>query len=307
VSRARRAGMLAHLVATPVLERLGPRPRYARVGGVLRTAAYVEADSFVIALTARGVPLMPNGVALTERPHAGAWPPPRTGVRMAAGRIEAGRWAVTWPADEPPAWDPTVAGAGDAAPHRLRDRGAAILAARGIAPELPPPAMAAAFARGGVETASDPAARNGIALLLRSLEGRDPEVARRAVDLLIGRGPGLTPEGDDLVAGAAAAVAALGDAAGWSAGAREQWLAAVRPATLRRLTTPLSATLLELAAGGQVVEPVHGLLDLRGGERWAGALDRLLSIGHSTGPAYAAAVGATAVLLGRRAAVASRR
>jgi hypothetical protein len=62
----------------------------------------------------------------------------------------------------------------------------------------------------------------------------------------------------------------------------------------------LSATLLELAAAGQVVEPVQGLLDLSdaGERRWPSALRRFERIGHSTGPAYAAAVGASALLLG---------
>jgi hypothetical protein len=43
---------------------------------------------------------------------------------------------------------------------------------------------------------------------------------------------------------------------------------------------------------------VHALLDLAVSDvRWSGALRRLVRIGHSTGPAYAAAVGACATLL----------
>ena len=73
---------------------------------------------------------------------------------------------------------------------------------------------------------------------------------------LIGRGGGLTPEGDDLVAGVAAVVAV----AAWPAASREAWLAALVGADLRTRTTALSATLLELAAAGMGPEPLQALL-----------------------------------------------
>jgi hypothetical protein len=135
-------------------------------------------------------------------------------------------------------------------------------------------------------------------MLLQAIATRDAELAARAADLLIGRGPGLTPEGDDLLAGVAAVVAAFGAKAGWGGRERGAWVDALLPPVLHRLTTPLSATLLRLAAAGQVLEPIHGLLDLglTGAARWPRALKRLERIGHSTGPAYAVAVGATAVL-----------
>jgi hypothetical protein len=76
--------------------------------------------------------------------------------------------------------------------------------------------------------------------------------------------------------------------------------AALLPPDLPSRTTPLSATLLALAAQGDVMEPVRALLDPRraGPAAWLGALRRLERTGHSTGPAYAAAVGATLVWLG---------
>jgi hypothetical protein len=110
-----------------------------------------------------------------------------------------------------------------------------------------------------------------------ALVARDAGAARAEAERLIGLGPGLTPEGDDLVAGALAISAVLyGELPG------------VLPGDLRERTTRLSATLLELAARGAVMEPVHGLL----GPRWEAALRRLLRVGHSTGRAYAGAVGA---------------
>jgi Protein of unknown function (DUF2877) len=113
--------------------------------------------------------------------------------------------------------------------------------------------------------------------LARAVETRDPELAAAAGAGLIGRGPGLTPEGDDLIAGAAAVVA-IGS---WPE--KDEWLEALLGGDLRRRTTALSATLLELAAQGMGPEPLQGWL---AGD--AGALDRLTAIGHSTGRAIAA-------------------
>ena len=59
---------------------------------------------------------------------------------------------------------------------------------------------------------------------------------------------------------------------------------------LRARTTALSATLLELAARGQIAQPVHGLF----GPEWRDALARLRRLGHTTGPAYARAAAAAA-------------
>jgi hypothetical protein len=155
-------------------------------------------------------------------------------------------------------WDPSlrpVAGP-------LRERGAAILAALGRHPP-----------RG---------------LLWRAVEELDPRLAARAASGLCGRGPGLTPAGDDLLAGAAAVVAAF-------AGARE-WLDALVLPDLRSRTTAPAATLLELAAQALVPEPVLGLLDLSpaGERRWRGSLARLLRLGHSTGHAWAFGAGGAA-------------
>jgi hypothetical protein len=254
--------MIGHLVAAPVLERA---PARGVVAGVVRTAAYLELDGFVVALTARGVPLMPNGVALADhlRPlHVG------TAVHLTETGLRGDGWSVSWSE----VWDPTVPKSHGAAP----ERGAAIL--RGHPPT--PEGLGAA----GVEIA----ASDGVRALLHALRtGESPDAHG-----LLGLGPGLTPEGDDLLAGAAAAVAALEP---WSSERRAAWLAAVAPPDAAARTTKLSATLLALAARGQAIEPVHALLDLEH-ERWEPALERLERLGHSTGRCYAAAVGAAALL-----------
>jgi len=132
---------------------------------------------------------------------------------------------------------------------------------------------------GAVELAAD-----GPTDLVDAVVSRDPSLAAAAGARLIGRGGGLTPEGDDLVAGVAAVVASLP----WPGALREAWLGALIGADLRRRTTALSATLLELAVRGMGPEPLQTFV---GGD--AAALSRLVALGHSTGRAYArgAAVG----------------
>lgn len=105
-----------------------------------------------------------------------------------------------------------------------------------------------------------------------------------AAERLVGRGPGLTPEGDDLLSGAAIGLHALGQAAGVDGG---RIAASLCPADVRARTGALSATLLELAASGAAPEPVHRLI--ADGDR-AGALDDLRGLGSSTGTAIAAGI-----------------
>ena len=120
--------------------------------------------------------------------------------------------------------------------------------------------------------------------LVEAVVSRDPSLAAAAGRRWIGRGGGLTPEGDDLVAGVAAVVASLP----WPGALREEWLGALVGDDLRSRTTSLSATLLELAVRGMGPEPLQALV---AGD--ASALARLEALGHSTGRAIArgAAVG----------------
>jgi hypothetical protein len=123
----------AHLVATPVLERVGGERRGV-VLGAGATAAWVDLDGFVVALTTREVPLLPNAAALT----AGSGALVRLGVgpgdpaRLAPGRIDLGPGRVTWDPDAPPTWDPTVRVPPDAGPESVARRGSALLAALGV-------------------------------------------------------------------------------------------------------------------------------------------------------------------------------
>jgi hypothetical protein len=180
------------------------------------------------------------------------------------------------------------------------------------------------LARVGLVTAADPEGAAGLTLLLRAVRERDPEAAAAAVRDLLGRGPGLTPEGDDLLAAVAGTLASLGPVrrlprpspttppeqpaertpppepvptALVAGPTLDAILAALAPIPGR--TTPLSATLLALALERRLPEPAGRLLDLgpAGETAWPAALGRLERLGHGSGRAYAAGIAATAILL----------
>jgi hypothetical protein len=360
----------AHLVATPVLERLTAGLRGARSGGragepedllhggelegvVLgmgATAAWVDLDGFVVAITTREVPLLPNAIALAAGSGALAGAGAGSGgiARLAPGRVALGSLQVTWDPAAPPSWDPTVPVPEGATLPAVEARGAALLRALGAegavdnhenqfsrsatlphrGSEQPPGAEAHApgrdpaedlvrtLTRIGLATANDPDGVAGLTLLFRAVDERDPEPARVAVRHLLGRGPGLTPEGDDLLAAVAGTLAVLRPAIDPSAQPHEPpppdrfrstappeppgdpLLAALRPVPGR--TTGLSATLLALALDRRLPEPAGRLLDFSplGEAAWPAALERLERLGHGSGRAYAAGITATACLVG---------
>jgi Protein of unknown function (DUF2877) len=389
----------AHLVATPVLERLGGEA-HGVVLGVGTTAAWVDLDGFVVAITTREVPLLPNAVALA----AGSGTLERSGLatgtpaRVAPGRIDLGPLRITWSPADPPAWDPTVPVPWHAAPKAVAERGAALRSALGAVdggPHFPsasatlplrgprqpgagysdaldreahepgagngdpldrggqqpgagdvddhsreaqqpragngdpldptarhprtgnvdaglpdpglldpdPADLVSELAGVGLATAIDPEGAAGLTLLFRAVRERDPVPARAAARALLGRGPGLTPEGDDLVAAVAGTLAVVGPVTGVDGTVRDALLGALVPGPGR--TTALSATLLALASERRLAEPAGRLLDLGPGgvEAWPGALSRLGRLGHGSGRAYAAGIAATASLLAAGAPV----
>jgi hypothetical protein len=102
--------------------------------------------------------------------------------------------------------------------------------------------------------------------------------ALSAADSLLGLGPGLTPSGDDLLAGLLATCSWLQDDPCAAALGRQ----VVSRAALR--TTALSAALLRCAAEGAAAGPVVDLVDAVAGRRPLGpALRGLLAVGSTSG------------------------
>jgi hypothetical protein len=138
----------------------------------------------------------------------------------------------------------------------------------------------------------------GIELLLGALARRDPERARTAGRALTGLGPGLTPLGDDLLAGATVTAAVLGPHAGLEASAGRALRDGLLDAAREGRTTAFSAELLELAARGWALPPLAALLDPSASEACVGErLAALLTVGASSGSGAAAGVAAACFAL----------
>jgi hypothetical protein len=274
--------MLAERIARPVLERAGDGPTEGVVRGVGRTTAYLDFDGFVVAVGGRRTVLMPNGIQFGFDGWRG--PAPGATVVLSPGRIASSAGTVTWSIGLIGVWEPRLA----VLHSSLVECGAEMLQACGI-----DPSGARASESIGI------GCRDGFERLLGAVSSRDPSDAAAAADSLIGRGPGLTPEGDDLVAATAAVVAAFAATAGWAADLVEAWLVAIAPADLRARTSSLSATLIECAVRGEVLEPLHHVFGASSGRQRRAASCRLRELGNSTGLAYVAAAGAAALLCGR--------
>lgn len=219
----------------------GPR-RPAVLVAAGPAATYLAAGDGLVAVVAAGAVRLPCAAVL-----AGDGPPP------AGGDLAVGDHGV-WDGDRPVAavrrwFDPRVR---TAPPH--------------------PGALARLAARVDDCAAPDPAVP---AEAVRALAADPPA----AVDGLVGRGGGLTPAGDDLVAGCLAALRARRHPAAGALGA------AVRRRAPGR-TTRLSAALLAAADRGAVVPEAAAVLRALTAPPGPGldrAAGRLLGLGHTSG------------------------
>jgi hypothetical protein len=241
--------------------------------------AYVAFDDLVMAVNTRTVPLMPNGATVIESDGLEAFGSGAI-VRTSAEGLRAGSVEVTWKGAVPVDLAVPLNESYHARDVALRGR--ALLDAMN---HDAAPVAAIARARSGIIDGEGP---DAVGLLFTALSDGRPEAAREAARLLTGRGPGLTPDGDDLLAAVAAATRAFESPAAIDPRAARRLRAALLVDDLGNRTGALSATLLRLAVEGQVIDPVRSLLDLTV-ERvtWLRALGRLERIGHSTGGTYA--------------------
>ncbi|MFI7633586.1 DUF2877 domain-containing protein [Nonomuraea sp. NPDC049400] len=269
----------ASTAVRPVLE--SPR-RPARVLAAFPAGVYLEVrtelEPSVIAVITGAATRLPNSVLLAGRlPHVTVGDDASVGERT----IELGPLSLSvrrW-------WDP-------APPLGRIDRTGLEYAVARLShpPEpgenaLPRPGLTG---NGAVELLADSCAKGWLL------------GAVTAAEQLVGLGPGLTPSGDDVLAGLLVTLRHLGAAAGadravWLA----DWLAATVTFDARTRTTPISATLLHCAARGEASPEVSAVLrGIAGGQALEPALRRLHRLGHTSGAdlAQGIAIGVSAVL-----------
>ncbi|WP_344830018.1 DUF2877 domain-containing protein [Actinocorallia longicatena] len=127
----------------------------------------------------------------------------------------------------------------------------------------------------------------GPRLLAERCAAGDLAHAVLAAEKIVGLGPGLTPSGDDVIAGLLLSLRLLGGSL--DGGSRAIWLAdwlgAAVTADAQTRTTSLSASLLHCAARGQAAgEAAAVLRGLAGQESLVPAVRRLMSTGRNSGP-----------------------
>jgi hypothetical protein len=143
-----------------------------------------------------------------------------------------------------------------------------------------------------VRTASRLVQLDHIGPLMAAIRQRDDELLVEEIGRLIGRGEGLTPEGDDVVTGVIAGCRHIGAAI--DDGTMAALLDRIRPTVTTlaaRSTTLLSSSLLGHAFDAEVAAPVAELLrSLTSRAELTAALAAARAIGHHSGPALAAGV-----------------
>ncbi|WP_203991575.1 DUF2877 domain-containing protein [Sphaerisporangium rufum] len=277
----RKAFGAASVALRPVLE-AARQP--ARVLAAFPQVVYLEVrtdlEPSVVAVVTGAATRLPNAVVVDALPATGAGEDAAVGD----GAVELGRVTVgvrRW-------WDPAPPLGPVQAPAL-----AAML-----------PAYDAACRGTGRGTGIDPAGAG--ALLAAGCARGSLLDAITAAERLMGLGPGLTPSGDDMLAGLLVALRHLGAATGagravWVA----DWLAATVAFDAATRTTMISAALLRCAARGEACAEVLAVLrGLAGRGPLEPAVRRLLCVGHTSGAdlAWGLRAGAAAVLaLGRPA------
>lgn len=282
-SHAVPAPTLAGAASLGVRSALGGPRRHGRVVAVFPSAVYLRVDRSpepaVIALTASDAVRPPNAVVLAVPTRQEPFRAVREGdeayvgdgCALVDGRLRARvrRW-----------WDPTpVLGPLSLArlSHGERTLGT-VTGPWGLSGHEAPKRLAEACLAGDLAHAVDAAER------------------------IVGLGPGLTPSGDDAMAGLLLALRLLGGAVpgGGRAVWLADWLGAAVTANAGDRTTSLAATLLHCAARGQAsFEAAAVLRGIAGQDPLVPAARRLLATGHTSGADLS-----WGLLLGCRAALA---
>jgi hypothetical protein len=260
------------------------------VRGVQRRACHltVEGGSLLILSTVE-VPLAPNALAVDVEPSltlrdAGLQVGHTVGLAASAAPPDRGHdWLVSLEAAS--IWEPrpeVCRLAPEDLARRMRPARATVVA-EGARESLLPVLWASGrdvFRPGFVGAASLP-----VRLLCDAAARREAPSVARAARGLAGLGPGLTPSGDDLLAGFAAAWTLVGESLGLGGAAHQRVTDAIL-AGAERGASPLGRAWLEHACRGELLEPmtrfVGALLAERPCEPDA-AVRGALAVGSSSG------------------------
>lgn len=232
----------------------GPR-RPATVLGAFGAAVYLQAGDDVLAVVAADAVRAPLALVVALPAATAGLAGCRGLASVGAGEVRVGSLtvrAVRW-------WEP-------ARP---------VVAARPLLPAV------RGLDAGLAERPLEPAVAGVAAALERSLTEADLPGLCQASAALVGRGGGLTPAGDDVLAGALVTLRALGarGVAGPMAGALASAVRRCLPAT-----TSLSAALLRHAVDGLTAPEVAGVVSALGCPgRLSAALPPLLAVGSTSG------------------------
>lgn len=194
--------------------------------------------------------------------------------------IDLASASIWTPAPWPASWHAASLGQALA---RLRSAAARHLPADGLSREVLGTAAVDGARVDGLAAALDRIARAPLAELVAWLADPDgrPDALQNAVAGLLGLGPGLTPSGDDVLAGAMVALHALGRAA------RAHAIRDAIADRAERATTPASLAFLAAAADGHATESLHAMVLalLRGDDArdFAAALGAVARVGHTSG------------------------
>jgi hypothetical protein len=286
--------------AVLALARAGPGIQRGTVHSVFARAVNLRlARGGWVSVTAAELPLAANGVAVAL-PAGCAWPALGVRVGQPCALDRAGLWLplaplrIDWA--DAPRWTPRPPVRPGLPPARLAARLArlqAILlrtARAGLAPLLQHRAAAPVAAPDAL------LARRALSCmhqLRRAARAGDPLAAAAAARELAGLGPGLTPAGDDLLAGFAATWLLAARALGRDVRAARRLTAAVAAAAGPR-ASPLGAGWLGHAARGEVGEAQGALLTCLLAREEAPELEaaaaRVLAYGATSGADWLAGV-----------------
>jgi hypothetical protein len=260
--------------------------RPADVLGRFATALYLRlANAEVIALLSSDAVRLPIGLILPTSSRQFPLTRLTERVMVGSGAVHVGDWSCRVSqliSPRAPAGLTPDRGACEHLRHRLTQ-----CASQDLDLRLPDPLPECTLLWKGTSLASTSSAH---------MITHSPDVAADLVRRFLGTGSGLTPAGDDVLAGLLVGL--------WSFGQRADPLRLAVLAGLPTGTTDLSAALLRGALRGESIPQVNQLLRVLSGNAWQSRLDKavddIIHVGHTSGTALATGVWAAAIAIGGR-------